>query len=324
MAKKFEINYDLIKDGIEENKQNVMVVFGDSWSMNNYPYVTSQNSMWHHIVAQQLNLRLKVYAVSGSGYSVTSNSFISQLNTAKNDSSLDINKVKYVFIYGGINDLNFGDTVRTQYSTDVRTMLEGCKSYFTKSQIIVLGCNTEDKIRRGNGSNSDISAMTLNKFQCEQCRVLGLTFISTLGFLYGETSAIDQNNHHPTEEGQIRLGSCILSALNGNEVNNYEVKYVKVEPHHTYASVTMINLTSTIIGSLLYITINYSINADYTGVVTFNTESFTNLPFIRTGLYSATNGKPCGMAAISGSELELYCYGVPKGHTCIAVFTIQL
>lgn len=319
-----EINYDLIKNGIEENRQNIMVVFGDSWSMDNYPYVSDQNSMWHHIIAQQLNLRLKNYAVSGSGYSVTSNSFISQLNTAQNDVSLNKDQVRYVFIYGGINDLNFGDTVRTQYETNVETMLSRVKAYFTKSQIIVLGCNTEDKIRRGAGSNSDMSAMDLNKIQCNVARDLGLTFICTLGFLYGYTETIDQNNHHPTELGQIRLGSCILSALNGNTTNDYNNRYVQLDMQHTYTSVTLANLTSTMKGNMLYITINYAISANYTGIVNFNTGSFTNLPFVRAGLYSAQDGTSCGVASLDGSSVKIICKGVPANHTCVAVFTIQL
>ena len=192
-----------------ETTKPKMVVIGDSWSIENYPYIDNVEYMWQHIVAKQLNLDLKNYAQSGAGFTVANNLFYTQLNNAIADDTLDPNEVKYIFIFGGINDLDLGTP--SAIKTNCNLLINQAKDYFTKSQIVLIGCNTQVKFKVGT-NNADYNTMDITNILQDVAYYQGITFIDAQPFLYGFTDTINQYAH-PSIEGLKGIANGILSNL---------------------------------------------------------------------------------------------------------------
>ncbi len=199
--------YNLLQN--KANLQDKMVLIGDSWSIEDYPYISDISNMWQHLVAKQLNLVLKNYAKSGAGFTVTDNSFDSQLTTSINDSSLNRNEVKYVFVFGGINDLDFG--VPSNLKTSCDSLINKIKSNYPKSQIVLCGCNTQVKFKKGD-SNTTYNTMDITSILQQSAYENGITFIDTMPFLYGIPNTINEHKH-PSLQGLKALANGILSSL---------------------------------------------------------------------------------------------------------------
>lgn len=199
--------YNLLQN--KANLQDKMVLIGDSWSIEDYPYISDISNMWQHLVAKQLNLVLKNYARSGAGFTVTDNSFDSQLNNSINDSSLNRNEVKYVFVFGGINDLDFG--VPSNLKTSCDSLINKIKSNYPKSQIVLCGCNTQVKFKKGD-SNTTYNTMDITSILQQSAYENGITFIDTMPFLYGIPNTINEHEH-PSLQGLKAIANGILSSL---------------------------------------------------------------------------------------------------------------
>ena len=87
-----------------------MVIIGDSFTSSFY---VNDENLWYHAVAESLGCTPHNYSQRGSGYlntsSVDSSTFITLLNDAINDSSFDNNNVKWLVVYGGLNDIDHAD-----------------------------------------------------------------------------------------------------------------------------------------------------------------------------------------------------------------------
>lgn len=202
-----EVNSSI--DNITKSKSK-MVVIGDSWSIEDYPYISDINNMWQHLVSKQLGLELVNYARSGAGFTINDNSFLIQANNCINDLSDKADEVKYIFIFGGINDLNFGTPSNLESACN--TLINTLKNYFTNSQIILCGCNTQVTFRKGD-NNPTYNTMDITKILQESAYENGITFIDTQPFLYGIPNTI--NIHlHPSIEGLKAIANGILSSLN--------------------------------------------------------------------------------------------------------------
>ena len=82
-------------DKIKKRKSK-MIIIGDSWSIDDYPYLDNVTDMWEYKVAKELDLEVKNYSVSGSGFTVSNNLFLSQLNNAINDNTYSKDEVKFL------------------------------------------------------------------------------------------------------------------------------------------------------------------------------------------------------------------------------------
>ena len=194
----------------KQAKQDKMLLIGDSWSIEDYPYFSDMSNMWQHLVAKQLNLQLINYAKSGAGFTVDDNSFISQVNLAIANTSYNKDEVKYIFVFGGINDLDFGtpSNVKSSCTNIINTL----KTNYPKSQIIIMGCNTQVTFKKGD-SNTTYNTMDITNMLQESAYENGVTFIDAQPFLYGITNTINPQEH-PSLEGMKALAYGVLSSIN--------------------------------------------------------------------------------------------------------------
>lgn len=186
---------------------NKLVIIGDSWSMNNYPYVTNQNSMWYRKYAKLNNLDVISYAESGAGYTVSNNTFEAQADDVI--ANEDPDNVKQIIIFGGLNDrggYTYGSN--TLYNA-CRTILDKLKAAFPNADIVVIAMNIPDGLMdiKDIAAKTEIENATLSK---------SARFINCTLFMQGYSTFFEGGtNHHPNEYGQEYLAGMLNSAING-------------------------------------------------------------------------------------------------------------
>lgn len=286
------------------DKQDKMVVIGDSWSIEDYPYISDISNMWQHLVAKQLNLVLKNYANSGAGFTVADNSFDSQVTESINDSSLNPNEVKYIFVFGGINDLDFG--VPSNLKTACDSLINRLKVNYPKSQIILCGCNTQVKFKKGD-SNTTYNTMDITTMLQQSAYENGVTFIDTMPFLYGITNTINPQEH-PSLEGLKALANGILSCLNST--------YTRVANDNGNASYTLTSETANAPGFIIQssvknntLTLLFFIsgitNSNTVRSYIYNIPELT-LPYMNAeALKNLDDGKPHGYIKVTSNNSKL-------------------
>lgn len=117
---------------IEENEDNEIkdsfIAFGDSWTASSVV-----NSIWTNILATNLGLSFKNYAVDGAGFINDNYGLISDqvdvFSDDINDKIINPNKVKYVIVMGGINDF--------RYNVPYMDLVNEIKSIFTNIRNLV-------------------------------------------------------------------------------------------------------------------------------------------------------------------------------------------
>lgn len=197
----------LIAQRTNKVTKNKLVIIGDSWSMNNYPYVTNQNSMWFKKYAKLNNLDVVSYAESGAGYTVSNNTFDAQADDVIANEDPDL--VKQIIVFGGLNDrggYTYGSN--TLYNA-CRTMLDKLKNAFTNADIVVIAMNIPDGLMdiKDIAAKTEIENATLSK---------SARFINCTLFMQGYSTFFEgDTNHHPNEYGQEYLGGMLNSAING-------------------------------------------------------------------------------------------------------------
>ena len=188
-----------------------MLVVGDSWSMNNYPYTTSQDSMWYRVMAKELNLTVQSYAQSGAGYIVSGNLFSTQVNSII--ANEDPDEISKIIIFGGLNDLSTYQASGELY-TACTNILSSLKSAFPNSELIVAGINVPA------AAPSDMALIGTTELR-DATYSAGCIFVDTNMFLLGYNMLSATNSPaHPNEAGQIFLGGCMISALEGTYTRN--------------------------------------------------------------------------------------------------------
>ena len=188
------------------NEKKVAVVIGDSYSD-----VDKNTSLtyWHEMVCQQLDLTDKCYALDSCGYISGSKTFSQQLDEANSDGSFDNEDVKYVFVYGGRNDVT-----KTLTQTSVDDVISKAKGYFQNAQVVVIGVNTWQGMTYNASSTNDV--YTTNTLQ-NACWKAGVTFMSSLWWLVGKGSYFDSAaaNAHPNQSGQNYIAARVLQTMFG-------------------------------------------------------------------------------------------------------------
>lgn len=224
-------------DGIESSLAKHMVVIGDSFTS---PYYVSENLLWYNVVAKSLNVTPHNYSERGAGYAragTGGNTFASLLATAQNDTSFDNASVTWVFVYGGLNDIDH-DTVPSSITSNFPAFCTSARSAFPNAKIVVMGINAW-----GNGyslgSASNRGQIYYERLMNQQLNAFGagISFISMCNALGFNSAYYDANNRHPNESGQKVIASWVLSCMfgsglchtkqgdlldkDGNDVGNY-------------------------------------------------------------------------------------------------------
>lgn len=165
------------------------------------------------IVSDKLKLNIHNYGVNASGYATSGDggsTFMTQAATAVNDRTLDRNKVKYVFILGGINDQNNVDVNAAMVNTASVSLVNYLDQNFPYAEIIAIPNWAAFDL----GANIDkflaIGTIDTGNFR-RPYRFLKDNLISLIGF----AEYINKDNVHPNQQGAAHMAECIYSLING-------------------------------------------------------------------------------------------------------------
>lgn len=189
---------------VEHLKNPDFVIIGDSYSTLDY---ITRDDVWWSKIAKQMMLIPHCFAVSGSGYvTKAGDTFIEQLNRAATDNSFDNSNVKYVLVFGGLNDGN------SDISGAIDTLCNAAKMNFTNAAIILIGVNTwVNNLEFNDGTTS----ATVQRNICNAAYRNGVAFIPMFDVLVGESTMIDNNTEHPNKIGHNNMAARVLCGING-------------------------------------------------------------------------------------------------------------
>lgn len=191
-----------------------MVTFGDSYA----DAATPQNT-WPYWLHQYIpTLTLKNYAVSGAGFNVDTRTFITQINTAYTDETLDKNQVKLAVLAGGRNDILNYSTAKTKIQECVKRMI----TIFPNAQILIVPmlyddnyvpADTREKLAGLTNGAGEITNHTPN------AETLKFAYI----WLKGETNYVGSDSIHPNQLGSQIIAKYIYDGAYHNYTPRQEV-----------------------------------------------------------------------------------------------------
>lgn len=191
-----------------------MVTFGDSYA----DAATPQNT-WPYWLHQYIpTLTLKNYAVGGAGFNVDTRTFITQINTAYTDETLDKNQVKLAVLAGGRNDILNYNNAKTKIQECVKRMI----TIFPNAQILIVPmlyddnyvpADTREKLAGLTNGAGEITNHTPN------AETLKFAYI----WLKGEPNYIDSDSIHPNQLGAQTIAKYIYDGAYHNYTPRQEV-----------------------------------------------------------------------------------------------------
>ena len=200
-----------------------MVVIGDSFTSS---YYVQDSDLWYHAVADTLGCTPHNYSQRGAGFlnasSQDSSTFMSLLEDAAEDSSFDNANVKWLFVYGGLNDIDHANASQA-FTTYFNNFCNAVVSNFPNAQLVVCGINAWQTglsfWTQSNGQkNGQVYYEQTMKSQSGFLNAKGI-FISMLGALGFNSAWYDSSNNHPNANGHKAIASWILSAMMGSDIN---------------------------------------------------------------------------------------------------------
>ena len=192
-----------------------MVVFGDSWSD---PEVT--DAIWGAYLAGKLNLSVHNYAKNAARIANTvTNNLAAQVTTAEGDTSYNKDKVKYVFIVGGIND--YRNNTNKQTVADAAVLaIERCKTLYPNAKILfATNCAYPMTIAQVR------YFFAVVRFVRTNCCVQTMDLTGYFTDYYFNPS----NYYHLNQNGYKQLAGILVSAIEGGDVecpvHNQEIRF---------------------------------------------------------------------------------------------------
>ena len=191
-----------------------MVTFGDSYA----DAATPQNT-WPYWLHQYIpTLTLKNYAVGGAGFNVDTRTFITQINTAYTDETLDKKQVKLAVLAGGRNDILNYSNAKTKIQECVNRMI----TIFPNAQILIVPmlyddnyvpADTREKLAGLTNGAGEITNHTPN------AETLKFAYI----WLKGATNYIGSDSIHPNQLGSQIIAKYIYDGAYRNYTPRQEV-----------------------------------------------------------------------------------------------------
>lgn len=185
-----------------------MIVLGDSFSIGYLSGGAIASPNMSDMIANGLKLNLHNYGVAGAGYTIAGNTFDSQADVAIADTSYDHTKVKYIFVIGGINDMNFNKSA--DHASASKALQIKLHAMFTNAQIVILPCWSAPGLVYAD----EVVFKNICQIASSFCNVV--TLYDNIKCLMGYSNLIGNDNIHPTTEGYTVLAENVLSLLNGN------------------------------------------------------------------------------------------------------------
>lgn len=194
-----------------------MVVVGDSFTSD---YYVTDAELWYHPVADFLDCNGHNYSERGAGFTRAGhggNTFRALAEQAAADTAFDNANVAWVFVYGGLNDIDHANA-DVAFSTDFNTFCSYVASTFPNARLVVCGINAWQSgfsfYQTGNNFRGQIWYEQIMQRQSGFLSAHGI-FVSMCGALGFNDAWYDSNNNHPNAAGQSALASWILSAMFG-------------------------------------------------------------------------------------------------------------
>lgn len=185
------------------------VIIGDSYSTE-----YTSDSWWKHL-CKSLGVEPHCYAIGGAGFAIIDNLFSSQATKAANDA---LKNVKYVFVYGGINDM-----ANSKSASDIvngcNTVLKTLKAAYPNAIYYVMGVNTwKDMYTRDTNTTFDVCNALRTSAQNN-----GAFYINTTFACFGRDAWFinpgEPGQNHPTGDGQITIYEVMANAMTGQYIN---------------------------------------------------------------------------------------------------------
>lgn len=264
----------------EINSKDILLIIGDSWSdtKSSEPFIN--RNVYPSIVANSINCDIKNYAVHGMQIS----NMTSQINEAINDNSFIHNKVKYIIIEGGLNDLQHN----VSYNNVINSLISGSntlRNEFINSIIYYVPNLNFPMINTNIGYIQQIE----NGLKNSKINIIDV-LSQMIGQRYFDSTpnSVVGSNNHLTNFGQEVFGRCISNSIKGG---NYFMQVYEINT--TSVSATSGSGTSGTGKVRIYKTNNNLVNLELhftnitglaSGVNTFNIDLGEDLinDFIRT------------------------------------------
>lgn len=197
------------------------IIIGDSFSTA----YTSTN--WWKPLCKALGVEAHCYAVGGAGFAIIDNLFSTQATKAATDA---LDNVKYVFVYGGINDM-----ANSKSASDIvsgcNTVLTTLKAAYPNAMYYVMGVNTW-KTMYTRETNTTFDVCNALRSSAEKN---GAFYINTTFACFARDSWFikpgEPGQNHPTADGQIAIYETIANALMGSEISNSNKLIAKLTPN---------------------------------------------------------------------------------------------
>nr|DAP54512.1 MAG TPA: hypothetical protein [Bacteriophage sp.] len=205
-----------IKNTLNDNSYNsgYMVTFGDSYADS-----TTPENTWPYWLHQYIpTLTLKNYAVSGAGFNVDTRTFISQINTAYADGTLDRNQVKLAVLAGGRNDILNYNNAYTLMQECVKRMI----TIFPNAQILIVPMLHDDSYVPAD-SREKLTGLTRGAEMITNHTPNAETLKFAYIWLKGEPNYIGSDSIHPNQLGAQTIAKYIYDGAYHNYTPRQEV-----------------------------------------------------------------------------------------------------
>ena len=194
---------------------NKILVIGDSYSNA----AQSGTPLWYTYIANWHKKTVYTTASDGQGYAVGTNNFLTQLQNAYNDTSLDNDKVSEIYIVGGLNDLGNTSINVSSFTTGVNNTLTYACTNFPNANIIVVGILPFQWYNYYTGTSCFTAYDRASSFQNALSTACCNSSYTNLKFINGEYFGLCQEGYfgsangggqrHPSSLGEKMLANFI-------------------------------------------------------------------------------------------------------------------
>lgn len=227
-----------LEDSISELSNFHAVFVGDSFSTTTF---VASADRWCYKIARALGVTPHIYAENGAGFAREGNSghnFTELVQNAGSALADSAEKVKYVFVLGGLNDLQ--DTYyQTAFGTGARNFIDAAQSAFPNALVYVCGINSWStgfslcgSANYGNLWAEDTLSSTIGSYG------EGVVHIPMAWALAFDSSLYAGTPPHPNASGHTAMAAWILNAMKGVGISK------------TLSGITLYDANNTEIGTM--------------------------------------------------------------------------
>ena len=199
-----------------------ILIFGDSWAAFSNGFAN-----WATTVSNNLNIPYTSYGIGGSGFLRASNgsTFATEVETAHNEYPSD---VSYVFLIGGVNDLNYNFT-NTQIQDSFKSLCAIINSYWPTAKKYAIignpiypydyGISTTALFRKCCSLNHAIMRDDNGWDNLSQWTIIPYTTHFAFGQEHNLNALYTTDGFHLSNVGAKRISAYFLNAIQGTALS---------------------------------------------------------------------------------------------------------